>query len=321
VNLWRMIGHVLRMLFIFTCCLPVRAGINLNTAAAERSIVFIYPSKPDGQVDEAKPAGTGFLIGVPMKTRARNGYLLLVTARHMVDPQWAMCPIQNPARIFLRINLKKGSADANIQGFRYLPVDLKKDGQLTYATNDDDSADVAVVLLTEEHFKIDQLKYDDFDATPLSVAEFGTPDETKNLAIGDGVVSAGLLPAFPGALRNYPLFKFGYISNIPLEPVPIPCTPNQTVQPRKMTVWFLAINLVSGNSGSPIFYAPFGGNGVALGGGRAMIIGLQSGSFFDADVSEMTPVQFIFDVIQKLKLNEADLYRGSPRAIAPQEQK
>jgi len=316
-----MIGCVLEILFIATCYVPVRAGINLNTAAVEKSIVFIYPSKADGQVDVSKPAGTGFLIGVPTKTSASTGYVLLITARHMVDPQWAMCPIQNPIRIFLRINLKKRSADASVQGFEYLPVDLTKVGQLTYATSDDASADVAAVPLQAEQFKIDQFKYDDFDIVPITVADFGTPEETKNLVIGDGVVSAGLLPAFPGAVKNYPLFKFGYISNIPEELIPIQCSPNSAVRPRAMKVWLLAVNLVAGNSGSPIYYAPFGANGVSLGGGRAMLIGLQSGTFGGDDVSAMTPVEFIFGTIEKLKLADADLYRGSPRASSPPDQK
>ena len=46
---------------------PSQAGINLDTAAVEKAIVFIfYPVKyEDGRQDIA--AGTGFLVGVPQK--------------------------------------------------------------------------------------------------------------------------------------------------------------------------------------------------------------------------------------------------------------
>jgi len=43
---------------------------------------------------------------------------------------------------------------------------------------------------------------------------------------------------------------------------------------------------------------------------RTTLIGLQSTSYFGADVSGMTPVHYIFEAIQGLKLENLDLYRG-----------
>jgi|SRR5579872_893409 len=98
------------------------------------------------------------------------------------------------------------------------------------------------------------------------------------------------------------------ISDKPDETVPTPCVKDGAATP--MRVWFLSINLVPGNSGSPIFYAPEGANGASFGGGRPFLLGLQSSSFLGADISGMTPVQYIFEAIQNLKLQDADLYRG-----------
>ena len=68
----------------------------------------------------------------------------------------------------------------------------------------------------------------------------------------------------------------------------------------------------AGNSGSPIFAIPAGGAGILFGGGRAMLVGVQSMSIFLADVAGMTPANYIFDVVEKLGLSDANLKRGEP---------
>jgi len=159
----------------------------------------------------------------------------------------------------------------------------------------------------------------DFDVVPVS--SFATEQEAKSLSISESVVSAGLLPAFPGSARNYPLFKFGNISNVPSEPLPVPChepgPKNLVYRPRMMNLWLLAINLVPGNSGSPIFFAPAGANGVMLGAGRAMLIGLQSIAILGADVAGMTPAESIFRAITNIGLEGPDFYRGAPPVLTP----
>jgi hypothetical protein len=58
----------------------------------------------------------------------------------------------------------------------------------------------------------------------------------------------------------------------------------------------VAANLVSGNSGSPVFYVPAGAGGITLGGTntRPMLIGVQSVSIISADVGGMTLILKIF---------------------------
>jgi hypothetical protein len=50
-------------------------------------------------VDLAHPLGTGFLVGVPIKSSPGKVYPVLVTARHIFDSVWAKCG--GPAMLFL----------------------------------------------------------------------------------------------------------------------------------------------------------------------------------------------------------------------------
>jgi hypothetical protein len=145
-----------------------------------------------------------------------------------------------------------------------------------------------------------------YEFTPLRVSSFASPDEIKMLGIGDSIVSAGLLPGRCGEKRNYPFFKFGEISNIPDEPTWIGC--GGRVELRLERVWFLAANLVAGNSGSPIFYAP--PTLLTEDIKRGVVIGIQSSAFDGADIAGMTPIEDVFKIIEKGAPLEEDLFRG-----------
>ena len=125
---------------------------------------------------------------------------------------------------------------------------------------------------------------------------------------------AGLLPGLQGNSRNYPIFKFGQISSIPSEDVETHCG---TGKPGFFVkVWLLAANLVPGNSGSPIFHVPLGGNGLSFGGTRPMLLGVQSISYVGADIAGMTPSNFVYDILQTMGLGDVDFRRDPPASIA-----
>src|SRR5262249_2272708 len=147
----------------------------------------------------------------------------------------------------------------------------------TWLHHPNESVDAAVVPISVDEGL--------FDVVDVPVELLPTPAEVASQSIGDPIMSAGLLPGLPGATRNYPIFKFGQISNIPAEPVETGCNPTG---PRfRVTVWLIAANLVPGNSGSPIFHVPLGGSGVVIGGTRPMLLGVQSMSFAGAGVAGM----------------------------------
>jgi hypothetical protein len=287
----------------FFWALPSSAKINLNTEVVKKSVVYIYGGDNEGkQADSTKLLGTGFLVGVPLSSAENRGYLLLVTARHVFDPVWAHCPILNPQWVYLRMNTKIYDPKKDESGIGFVPIKLAANETWLHHTNE--NIDVALTVLNPKSFE-------NFDVNVISISDFATEEDAKQRVPSDPVVSAGLMLAYPGVKRNYPILQFGHISTQPDELMAIPC--GQSGGTVLLKLWLLSINLLSGTSGSPIFYVPEGSSGISFGGGRGSLIGLQSMSFGGFGVSGMTPVQYIFETIEALKLPDADLYRGLPQ--------
>lgn len=299
---------VLLLLLVLGSGSPAPATENIDTAFLSKSVVYLYRSGSDGKPDLGLPLGTGFLVRVPLLSKPNSSYIVLVTARHMIDPAWNHCPDSQPKEIFLRFNKRNYDPQKDESGVDFAVVPLSQNGIQTWRHPNEEDADVAAFLLNakavDEHI--------DWAAIPVS--DFATDEEAKQRVTSDQVLTAGLLVSFPGSKRNYPIFKFGNVSTKPEEPVPAQCVKDGAVN--LLRLWLLSINLIPGNSGSPVFYVAEGANGMSLGGGRASLIGLQSTSYQGADVSGMTPVHFIFEAIESLKLQDADLYRGLPKSAA-----
>ncbi len=287
-------------------------AININTEAVQKSVVFLYAGQPDGGVNKNAALGTGFLISVPLLSDPKRSYVMLVTARHVLDPSWAKCPVlSNPSVIYMRLNKKDYSPSSTEVGFDFVPIPLIERGQQKWLHLPAEDIDAAVVPLPID-------LSDRFDLAEISLENFPTDKELEAQSIGDQVMSAGLMPALPGIKRNYPIFKFGQISNIPKEDIETRCVPQPQQPTFFVKVWLIAANLISGNSGSPIYHVPFGGNGISIGGTRPMLLGVQSISFGGADVAGMTPINFVYEIIEKMALPDADLRRGpKPAPTAP----
>jgi len=292
---------------IWDFCLPAQATININVDAVQKSVVFLYAADAQGGVDRNRPIGTGFLVGIPLKTDPKHSYAVLVTARHIADPTWAKCAVANPSIIYMRLNKKSYTPTSSDSGFDFVPIQLVEQGTAMWSRHTMDDIDAVVAPLPKDLGQ-------EFDLVLIPVEFFPTEAELAAQSIGDPVMSAGLMPALPGIRRNYPIFKFGQISNIPSEDVETRCTPQQPTFFVK--VWLIAANLVPGNSGSPIFHVPLGGSGVTIGGTRPMLLGVQSMSFGGADIAGMTPINFVYEILQRMQLPDADLHRG-PQALAP----
>jgi hypothetical protein len=296
----RSLSNLFAVIIAFVgCCLPAGATININVDAVQKTVVFLYAADATGSVDKTKPMGTGFLVGVPLKSDPKRSYTVLVTARHILDPVWAKCGGQNPEVIYARVNKKSDKF-----GVEFVPVRLIANRQATWIHHSDNEVDAAVAPIA-----IDQ---DAVDVTSIPVELFPTDVEIASQSIGDPIMSAGLLPSLPGNSRNYPIFKFGQISNIPSESIETRCQ-EATLQ---IKVWLIAANLVPGNSGSPIFHVPLGGSGVTLGGTRPMLLGVQSMSFLGAGVAGMTPIKFVYEILEQQEIKDADLHRG-PQPAPP----
>jgi hypothetical protein len=304
---------LLAAFLLISISLKAKATLTISTDVVRKSAVFIYQANADGSVDAAKPLGTGFFVFVPYKT-GTGGYLLLVTARHVLNPSWLGCPNAVAfSKIYLRVNLTAYNPQGDGRGVEFVPVDLSgADGTTRAFESSDPQIDGVVVALNSRYF----LEAGKFEIGAVQISDFATEAETGQLSAGDSIVSAGLVPGAQGERRNYPVFKFGAISNLMDEPLFTGCGATATV-PEK--VWLLSVNLFPGASGSAIFYTPPGSGALLFGATvmRPCLIGVQSSSIIGADISAMTPIEPLFKIIEGLQLPNADLFRWRKPAPAP----
>lgn len=195
--------------------ITVEATTPFDTNFIGKTVVFLYGAKPDKTVDNNAPLGTGFLVRVPDSSPLGVTFIL-VTARHIVDPEWVHCPNKvNPEVMFARINSLNPSGDEKV---RYIRLSLLHLGQPTWFKHTRDDIDAAVLLFPTSD---EDLRKGDLRALPIW--RLPTEEELSKLSIGDDIVSAGMLVDLRGTQRNYPVFKFGKISSIPTEDVQTSC--------------------------------------------------------------------------------------------------
>ncbi len=263
------------------------ATIPINTETVRKSVVFIILPTNQAGVSEV---GTGFLIFVPLKSNPDVGRIFLVTARHVIDPQWACSPVSAPQVAFLRVNKKNFNPDKDENGTDSGPLPLLENGKKTWFSHPDDRVDLAV-------FPIAPALVSDFDQIAINYRDFGTSEEIKNIVtVGADIISAGLVPELIGEKRNYPAFQFGRISFIPDTPLRFPCA----TQPfRTAFLWYAAATFSPGNSGSPVFYVPEGNNVMSFGGQRPMVIGVVSTTILTKNVSGLVPIRYLDEILSE----------------------
>jgi hypothetical protein len=303
------IPKVVAALLLFTSVrFPSQAQTStINTDVVKKSIVFLLYSRSDSQKTEV---GTGFLLAVPVKNDPTRRHSVIITARHIVDPEWAGCSWKNPDALTVRVNTKDYQPGVSPTGVWQTSFQLNMNGQKLWLAHSDDKVDVAVIPIANDK-EGELLNQDD---TQLEVQDFGTPEEIQkyHIGIGANLISAGLVPGIWNDKRNYPAFKFGKISNILDEPVKMRCEAGDPEKDRLS--WLVAGNFVPGNSGSPIFLQPLDfslGAPFQFSGPRNMIIGVLSGSIDGADLGEMVPIEYVFEILKQFL--DADLYRGEEK--------
>ncbi len=271
------------------------SSMPFNVGTVLKSVVFLYYPKEIGF-----EVGTGFLVEIPSKADPKRTSVVLVTARHIVDPKWAGCSWANPFALHAMVNVKNFKYGQTRDAVDELQLDLAEGAKRTWYASTNERTDAAVLPLTER--QVAQLLQNDVRFIPVS--DFATSAETANynVGIGDEIVTAGLVPALLDTKRNYPAFKFGRISNIPEEPINMVCEKGNKSLPRD--VWLLAGNYVGGNSGSPVFLLP-----TLPAAHRVMLIGIIAGAIPDVDLGQMVPAEDVFAIIQAHFPN-ANLYRG-----------
>ena len=271
-----------------------------------RMVVFLYATTSEGNPDINTAIGTAFLIRVP-HLHDDKATLLLATARHLLDPEWVHCPGQhNPEILFARVNARKGGTGEKV---RYIKLVLSNQSKRMWAKHRRNDIDAAVIVFPA---KDDDLLKSDISFLPMW--RLPTDGELAKVSVGDDIVSAGMLVELGRTSRNYPVFKFGKVSNILEEDIHTSCERGEGVN---VNAWLIAANLVPGNSGSPVFYyPPFGEHGDIGSPGldRLVLLGIQSSSSVPSDVAFMTPATYLSEIIEDMKLPDANLYLGKKTA-------
>jgi len=110
------------------------ATLTISTETVQRAVVFIYRARTDTDPDKTNPLGTGFLVAMPTLDNKRT-YVVLVTARHIVDPEWALCDRANPSVIFIRVNNSQYDPHQASSGVDYVRIPLTASTGKTYSAS------------------------------------------------------------------------------------------------------------------------------------------------------------------------------------------
>ncbi|HEV3444262.1 MAG TPA: hypothetical protein VG099_06440, partial [Gemmataceae bacterium] len=138
-----MIGLLLAAALLVSPRQTTLSHLPLDTEVV-RSLVFLnYGYDHDGlqvvgtgfviAVPARQVVGTGFLVAIPVRGDPAHSHLVIVTARHIIDPQWAGCSWSNPDAVTLRIGIWQDS------------FNLQRNGQRTWLAHPDEKVDVAVI--------------------------------------------------------------------------------------------------------------------------------------------------------------------------------
>jgi hypothetical protein len=143
----------------------------------KKSVVFLYYPKA-GAVE----VGTGFVVEIPSKADTKRSSVAVITARHIVDPQWAGCSWKNPQQIYARVNVKNFRVGQQADATDVVAFDLANAGKNVWWAHPNERVDVAVIPISAARFE--QLLQNDVHFIP--VADFATKAETENYKVGIG---------------------------------------------------------------------------------------------------------------------------------------
>lgn len=273
--------------------------------AIPESVFFVYKSLPrDGAPAQRTPAATAFVVSVPGEHGGTVRFL--VTARHVVDPEWSRCAERDPASIDVRLNRRSG-------GVGYETIPLQSGGTRHFLTPSDPAADLAIVPLEQALGpRIEEYKFIDtpFDMLPSVV-------EGEHLRPGLPVVTARLSQDPSDEPDSYPVFDAGTLAALPTGSIEVQCGRSGAQvggpQPRAkpLHVWFIDAGVPRGVSGAPVYTAVARGEG---GSAVPVLLGVQSVTWPERGVAGITPSAVLAQLIQSALHRHGaglDLHRGA----------
>jgi len=270
---------------------PIPAQAKSAPWAIPESVYFVYRGRRPGEPRQPEsPLATAFVLAVPITDReGRDSNRLvrfLVTARHVVDPQWARCAGRSPASIDLRLNRRAG-------GVGYETVSLRTGTGPRFFTPSDPTADLAVIPLNNALIaNLDEYKFLD---VPFSLLL--TASDVPLLNLEQPVMTAGLATLPAGEPPSFPVFSAGSLAKMPLEPVGVHCgeDPASQSSAKLLHIWFINASVRQGVSGSPVFATIPRGPYAAK---TPVLLGIQSIVWPDRGMAGITPSPILGDLIR-----------------------
>ena len=273
--------------------------------AIPESVYFLYRGRQTGDdADDLRlhqsPLATAFVLSVPSREHNRD-VRFLVTARHVVDPQWAHCAAHNPDSVDVRLNRWAGGVD-------YETVSLHTGTVRNFYTPTDTTADIAIIPFGQT--LIAHLDIYKFIDVPFRLLP--TDADMRLIRADQPVMTARLSTRPSGISGNFPVFDAGSLSKMPAEPVSVQCgiVLNPQIAAKLLHVWFINAGVPQGVSGAPVYTS------IARGPGNAkspVLLGIQSVAWPDKGVAGITPSPVLGDLVRSAlsgsKLN-LDFYRG-----------
>ena len=206
-----------------------------TTEQIRKTVGFLMVDYRNGAV-QGGVIGTCFFVAVPDKRLGENqGFVYLVTNRHVAQPGIDLGTPYQVQAVFLRMNLvtPEGGTES-IQG--QIPLN----DQIRWFFPSDEAVDLAILPLAPDQKKIAYLPI------PSSIIVSSEQVKTSEVGVGDPITFAGYFSNFPGQNRMEPIVREGVIAMVPEEKL------NTTLH--KQGKLFLAdLHAFHGNSGSPVF--------------------------------------------------------------------
>lgn len=269
--------------------------------AIPESVFLLYRGGQDGvpRTDQV-PEAAAFVLSVPDRRHHRI-VRFLVTARHVVDPQWAHCAAGMSGPLNLRLNRRSGGV-----GFESISPEGR--GGHRFVTLPDPTADIAVIRL--DRTLIPNL--DDYKFLEVPFRLLPTDAEARRFHEDLTVMTARIPQWQTGDSGYFPIFDAGVLTQMPLQSVGVQCgtahEPQSVAQP--LHLWFIQGGALQAIGGAPVYTAMARGPGVA---DTPVLLGVQAVAWPGKGVAGITPSVVLCELIQMALRKEKltlDLYRG-----------
>jgi len=255
------------------------------------SVFFLYKSVPGASLSgPGISTATAFVLSVPGDAH-RPFTRFLVTARHVVDPEWAHCGGTNPQSIQIRLNKRSG-------GVGYESIPLESNRAPNFFTSDN-ASDLAVLELNQHLIpRLDQYKFID-----IPFAMLPAPAELETVQAGQQIMTAGLRSRADNDLFLYPELHPGVLTTMPASPIDIRC--GKGTSPRPLHLWFISSTGPQGASGAPVYgFVNRGYNFLNRGTPGSLdhetpvLLGIQSVAWPDRGLAGITPSAVLRELIR-----------------------